>query len=281
MPDKDRKKWLMKESYFGRSWSHTFYKWKCSQIMLSKTTRKVLLNIPHKSRRVIDLGCGSAGGLFEVSDICSDIKGVQWYGLDLNILEVLLGARRSRFRADEWNKRAVNFLAGDLLHLPLADSSMDVLLCSEVLEHLAEPYHAISEIVRILKPGAYAFFTTPNPNNFVERLGFVIDKMTSGALKRAFWKGHNGISAPPLSAEVGFGHVSVYPYRVWRAWLEKAGMEVIRKVRGPMIFGGPFFDRHHFITGLIIALDPLLDRLPFRFLLSINQGILCRKLAQH
>ncbi|NOR21796.1 MAG: methyltransferase domain-containing protein [Candidatus Aminicenantes bacterium] len=277
MSDKDRKKWLMKESYFGRSWSHIFYRWKCSRIMLGQTTRRVLLNIPHKSRRVIDLGCGSGGNLFEVFDVCSDIKGVQWFGLDLNIREVIFGTRRSRFRVDEWKKRAVNFLAGDLLHLPLDDDSMDMLLCSEVLEHLPEPYLAIGEIVRVLKPGAYAFFTTPNPNNLIERLGFAIDKMTHGALKRTFWKGQDEISAPPLRAEVGFGHVSVYPYRVWRAWLEKAGMKVIRKVRGPMVFGSPFFDQHHFITGLIIALDPLLDRLPCRFLLSINLGILCRK----
>ena len=40
---------------------------------------------------------------------------------------------------------------------------------------------------------------------------------------------------------------------------------------------GPFFDRHIFISGLTIALDPLLDRLPGRFLLSNNLGILCCK----
>ena len=281
MSDAEHKKLLAQERYFGRSWTHVFYLWKRNRIMLGKTTRSILQITPHKLRRVLDLGCGSATSLFEVFDVCSEIHGVQWYGLDLNIREVLAGARRSRFRVSEWNKRAISFLVGDSFYLPIADASLDMLLCSEVLEHLPDPNLAITEIVRVLKPSAYAFITTPNPNSMVERLGSAIDKMTRGALKRAFWKGHDKISAPPLGADVGFGHVSVYPYRTWRVWLEKAGMEIIRKVRGPMVFGGPFFDRHHLISGCIIALDPLLDRLPCRFLLSANLGILCRKQARH
>jgi ubiquinone/menaquinone biosynthesis C-methylase UbiE len=281
MSDEEHKKWLVQERYFGRSWTHKFYHWKRNRIMLGKITRSILQIAPHKLQRVMDLGCGSAAGLFEVFDVCSDIRHVQWYGLDLNIREILAGARRSRFRVSEWNKKAINFLVGDSLHLPIADASLDMLLCSEMLEHLPDPYPAITEIVRVLKPDAYAFITTPNPNNMVERLGYAIDKMTRGAIKKAFWKGHDKISAPPLSADVGFGHVSVYPYREWQVWLKKAGLKIIRKVRGPMVFGGPFFDRHHFISGCIIALDPLLDRLPGRFLLSANLGLLCRKQAQH
>lgn len=279
--DAERKKFLAQERYFARSWTHIFYLWKRNRIMIGKTIRSILQTTPNKMRRAMDLGCGSAASLFEVINVCSDIHGVQWYGLDLNINEVLAGAHRSRFRVSEWNKSAINFLVGDSFHLPIADASLDMLLCSEVLEHLQDPYPAITEIVRVLKPGAYVLITTPNPNSIVERLGYAFDKMTGGALKRAFWKGHDKISAPPLSAEVGLGHVSVHPYRVWRAWLEKAGVEIIRKVRGPMVFGGPFFDRHHLISGCIIALDPLLDRLPGRFLLSANLGLLCRKKARH
>jgi SAM-dependent methyltransferase len=159
----------------------------------------------------------------------------------------------------------------------MADSSLDLLLCWEVVEHLLEPPIALAEMARILKPGGYALITTPNPNNLVERLGYAIDRLTRGYLKQLFWAGHDEISAPEMDAEAGLGHVSVYPFKTWRNWLKKAGLEVIQKVRGPMIFGGPFFDRHFFISGLTIALDPLLDRLPGRFLLSNNLGILCCK----
>lgn len=132
-------------------------------------------------------------------------------------------------------------------------------------------------MARILKPGSYVLLTTPNPNNLLERVGYALDKIAGGAVKRMFWKGHDAVTAPPLTAEVGFGHVSVHPYKTWRIWLAEAGLDVVRKVRGPALFGSPFFDRHPFIMGFLVALDPIFDRLPGRFMLSTNLGMLCRK----
>ena len=68
----------------------------------------------------------------------------------------------------------------------MADASLDMLLCCEVVEHLPDPQFALIEMARILKPGGYAFITTPNPDNLVERLGYAIDKLTRGSLKRLY-----------------------------------------------------------------------------------------------
>jgi SAM-dependent methyltransferase len=245
--------------------------------MVGQTVREILLSSPLQSRRVIELGCGSGNGLFETIDVCTEIKEVHWCGLDLNLLAIQTGECRSRFRKTERNAQPVPFPTADLNCLPFSNESFDILLCAEVLEHMLEPKKVIEEMARILKPGGYALMTTPNPNNLIERLGYAIDKISQGALKRRYWSGYDQVSAPPLEAEVGFGHVSVHPYRIWRTWLEGAGLRVVRKVCGPMLFGGPFFDRWRFISGCMIALDPLLDVLPGRFLFSNNLGILCRK----
>lgn len=247
--------------------------------MIGRTIRDVLRSLSSRQRRVIDLGCGSGISIFEVFDLCTDLKGVHWCGLDANISAVSAGAQRSRFRQMERNDEAVAFLSGDLSSLPIADESVDLILCSEVLEHIEHPPSAIEEITRILKPNGYAVITTPNPNNLVERLGYALNRLSGGALKKIFWAGCDEISAPPLKAEVGLGHVSVHPYKTWRRWIENAGMSIVRKVRGPLVFGGPFFDRHPLLSGLMIAVDPLLDRLPFRFILSNNLGVLCSKKA--
>ncbi len=42
---------------------------------------------------------------------------------------------------------------GDALRLPYADNSFDVVLMSEILEHIPSDESAISEMVRVLKPG--------------------------------------------------------------------------------------------------------------------------------
>jgi ubiquinone/menaquinone biosynthesis C-methylase UbiE len=277
MTASERKQWLGQESYFRYSWTHAFFNWKRRRIMTGKKVRTALLNIPSKKRRVVELGCGSGDGLFDVYDACSDIEGIQWFGLDLNYSQISAGKRRGFCRVTERNMQPINFLTADLFRLPLADASLDMLLCCEVVEHLPDPQIALAEMARVLKPGGYAFITTPNPDNLVERVGYAIDKLTQGYLKRLFWAGNDEISAPPLKAEAGLGHVSVYPYKLWRNWLESAGLPAVRKIRGSMLFGGPFFDRHPFFAGCAIALDPLLDLLPGRYLLSNNMGILCRK----
>jgi ubiquinone/menaquinone biosynthesis C-methylase UbiE len=134
MTASERKQWLGQESYFRYSWTHAFFNWKRRRIMTGKKVRTALLNIPSKKRRVVELGCGSGDGLFDFYDACSGIEGIQWFGLDLNYSQISAGKRRSSFRVTERNMQPINFLAADLFRLPLADASLDMLLCCEVVD---------------------------------------------------------------------------------------------------------------------------------------------------
>lgn len=49
----------------------------------------------------------------------------------------------------------------DLEHLTFADSTFDVFITQDVLEHLFDPGAAIREIHRVLKPGGAHIFTVP------------------------------------------------------------------------------------------------------------------------
>jgi SAM-dependent methyltransferase len=56
----------------------------------------------------------------------------------------------------------ISFLVHDLAEpLPFADSTMDVVWCSEVLEHLFSPLGTVGEIRRVLKPGGVFLCTVP------------------------------------------------------------------------------------------------------------------------
>ncbi|MDQ6955145.1 MAG: class I SAM-dependent methyltransferase [Mariprofundaceae bacterium] len=270
--------WADAEKFFNRSWTHIFYFWKLRQIMLGKTVKNLLKKRQSNAQtRIVDLGCGPGTNVFDVYDMCADFKQVAWFALDLNQREAAMGASRSTYRVQERHMQAVHFMAGDIFNLPFADNSIDILISSEVVEHLPDPLPALAEMQRVLKSGGYAMVTTPNPRNLPEILGYAMDKLTGGGFKKMYWKGQDDVSAPPLSAEVGFGHVSVYPFPVWRDWFAAVNLPVVRKIRGPMLFGSPFFDRLRFLSGMIIALDALLDYLPFRFITTTNLGMLCRK----
>jgi ubiquinone/menaquinone biosynthesis C-methylase UbiE len=58
-------------------------------------------------------------------------------------------------------KRGVGVqIIGDAQALGIADASFEVILCTEVLEHLPEPQRAIDEMFRVLVPGGQLLLTT-------------------------------------------------------------------------------------------------------------------------
>jgi len=49
----------------------------------------------------------------------------------------------------------------DITNIPVPDESFDVIICSEVLEHVPEPIKVIKEFSRILRQGGRLFLTAP------------------------------------------------------------------------------------------------------------------------
>ncbi|MDD5679708.1 MAG: class I SAM-dependent methyltransferase [Candidatus Omnitrophica bacterium] len=52
-------------------------------------------------------------------------------------------------------------ILGSIRDIPFPDGHFDAILCTEVLEHLAEPEIAIKEIKRVLKKEGYLYMTVP------------------------------------------------------------------------------------------------------------------------
>lgn len=52
-------------------------------------------------------------------------------------------------------------IVGDVCAMSFPDNSWDVIVCLEVLEHVIEPWKAVEEMNRVLKPGGQLIMTTP------------------------------------------------------------------------------------------------------------------------
>jgi len=63
-----------------------------------------------------------------------------------------------------WDATKVDILS-DITSIPEPDASFDAILCSEVLEHVPEPTHALDEFTRLLKPGGILILTAPFASN--------------------------------------------------------------------------------------------------------------------
>ena len=53
------------------------------------------------------------------------------------------------------------FGLGNINDIPLQDSSLDAVICSEVLEHVDSPNESVRELVRVLKPGGVMALSVP------------------------------------------------------------------------------------------------------------------------
>lgn len=59
-----------------------------------------------------------------------------------------------------WDTSKIDIVC-DIINIPEPDASFDVILCSEVFEHLPDSLIALDEFIRLLKPGGRLIITAP------------------------------------------------------------------------------------------------------------------------
>lgn len=59
-----------------------------------------------------------------------------------------------------WDTTSIDIVC-DITSIPQKDESFDVILCTEVFEHIPDPLLAILEFKRLLKPGGHLIITAP------------------------------------------------------------------------------------------------------------------------
>lgn len=96
---------------------------------------------------LLDAGCGT--GWFSREAVK---RGAIVYSMDLG--ENLLSKVKE--------KCSSNTIIGSVLDIPFEDNHFDVIISSEVIEHVPEPVKAIQEFHRVLKPGGICVITIPN-----------------------------------------------------------------------------------------------------------------------
>ena len=109
--------------------------------------------------KVIDVGCGAGRHTFEAFRRGADVIGFDQSVSDLNDVDEILQAMKEQGEAPASAKGEA--VKGDALDLPYADGTFDCVVASEILEHVPGDDRAISELVRVLKPGGALAITVP------------------------------------------------------------------------------------------------------------------------
>lgn len=121
-----------------------------NEITRRRWVEKVVGDLP-AGLRLLDAGAGeqqyrkSCGHLVYVSQDFGQYNGV---------------GDSAGLQMGKWDNSNLDIVS-DITNIPAPDASFDVVLCTEVFEHLPDPISAIREFSRLLKPGGQLIVTAP------------------------------------------------------------------------------------------------------------------------
>ncbi len=109
--------------------------------------------------KILDVGCGSGRHTCAAYQ-CRRAKVI---GIDLNFnnLAEARGRLELHDRLGKHGGGTWALAAGNILGLPFKDGCFDLVICSEVLEHIEAYQDGMREIVRVLKPGGNLVVSVP------------------------------------------------------------------------------------------------------------------------
>ena len=107
-----------------------------------------------EGKRVLEVGCGLGVFCMHVAK-----NGGDAIGLDISKSAILEAKELTRKYAVQ---DSVEFIVSDARFLPFIDRSEDIIVSSEVLEHIAGHEKAFHEFARIIDNSGYICLTVPN-----------------------------------------------------------------------------------------------------------------------
>jgi ubiquinone/menaquinone biosynthesis C-methylase UbiE len=101
--------------------------------------------------RILDAGAGELRN----KPLCDHLKYVSQ-----DVCQYKGTGNNEGLQTGTWNTDGIDLIC-DITKISEPDSSFDIILCSEVFEHLPDPLKALDEFSRLLKPGGHLIVTAP------------------------------------------------------------------------------------------------------------------------
>ena len=114
-----------------------------------------------KGKRILDWGCGTGALSQRLTDMGGEVTSID---MDADSFDAATDFRKVDFNNEE---SYLGFLAEYY-------ESFDVVVASEVIEHVENPWQFVRSIDKILKKDGVAILTTPNTGSVISRLVFLL-----------------------------------------------------------------------------------------------------------
>lgn len=266
-----------KQGYFRWSFSSRYTNWKIRKSIFKSLREELEKNKRRNSPvRILEVGCFEGDLIFHLKTLLDEEHNLDFTGIDLSPQGIDFANRRKEF----FKAKNCQFKVMDANNLQFEERQFDIVICSEVIEHIEDPIETLREIYRVLRESGLAIVTTPNKGGgAIAKLARFINYITFNTIrirrerKRNIYIRGGEISEMMLAGQresgVGFGHISVNDHQEWARIIKQAGFRIQRKAgTGGMLFGDVLLDEHRVLFASLVILDTLLERFPCSYLWS-------------
>lgn len=159
-----------------------------------------------KDRTILDVGCG-AGSRTEF--LVNENKVI---GLELNEKNI-----------EKAKKRGLEVMPFDVeKNFSFKNESFDIVICSQVLEHLLQPQKTLYEMHRVLKNGGYLFLDVPNHYGIISRVA-----MLFGDDIDDIYHDHKYYFKEEKFDQWDYPHIRFFTYSGFRKVIEESGFIIV------------------------------------------------------
>jgi SAM-dependent methyltransferase len=211
----------------------------------------------------VELGCAFGNMLLMLDARLELDSGVRLVGIDLDEDALSFG---NAFAADVSGYANCEFLRHDVTEgLPFDDSSVDLAIAADVLEHLDDVGAVLAELRRVLRVEGHLVVSTPLADSLFKRTASALNVLTGGRLYRSYYQGkraelgHDG--QPIMEPTAGHAHISEMRYADLMALVRSTGFNVAAEELMPVMSGSAWFDEHPALLAGLLGLEAVHDRL--------------------
>jgi ubiquinone/menaquinone biosynthesis C-methylase UbiE len=213
--------------------------------------------------KIMDMGCNRGHDLFRMNRKFAG-DSISFVGLDISPVDI----QYAKDAAQRLKMSNCSFVVGNAEKTEFEDGSFDVVICSELLEHVPKPEKVMKEIYRILKRGGCAIISTPNADNRLGKLRKFAPRRLKKNWNQPVVTRKEDENRYEQLAEEGFvnlPHISEKGIKEWIKISEGLGFKIEDIRRGSLMWGHEFFDKHPGLTGFLLFFDSILDSITYDF----------------
>ena len=211
--------------------------------------------------KILDIGCKRGADLEELSFID---KEKSLYGIDI-AFEPLEGVlKRLNFIKNLF------VIQAEAECLPFGDNSFDIVIASEVIEHIENVAAVMREARRVLNPGGLFIITTPSKYNYTRLIGKLLPSSARKRMRKLVYHINPGRDVNP--------HVREYTPEELKKIVENNGFRVEAFMSGVLrVPVWTLFDRFYPLLIIWTAIDKFFDKfslgrhLKFNFVMSARK----------